>query len=82
MKVQKNERKIRGKREIEAEIRQWDRKIMHAWDRLEELDAKQETIHESKRGLLMGFIERLDSDIEWFKDEKALCECELRGRED
>ena len=81
MKVQKNERKIRGEREIKTEIRQWERKIVHAQDRIAELDAKHETIHESKRGLLAEFIERLESDIEWFEDEKALCECELRGRE-
>lgn len=81
MKVQKNERRIRNKREIEAEIQVWDRKIMHAWERLMELDTKHATVHESKRGPLAEFIERLEGDIEWFKDERALCECELMGRE-
>ena len=81
MSGQMKERRIRSKREIEAEIRQWDRKIMHAWDRLAELDAKRAAVHESKIGLLTEFIEWLEDDIEWYKDEKALCECELTGRE-
>lgn len=75
------ERRIRSKREIEIEINQWKRKLIHAKCRLKELNARWDFIPESKRGLLGEFIERLETDIGWFEDEMALCECELRGRE-
>lgn len=75
------EQRIRSKREIEIEINQWRRKLIHAKHRLEELNARWGDIHESKHGLLEEFIERLETDISWFEDEMALCECELRRRE-
>lgn len=76
-----NERIYRTRREIMAEIEDWERKIGHAQERQRELNGKWDKIPAHKRALLGEFLERLEQDIAYMENMMALCECELQGME-
>lgn len=75
-------KEYRNKDAVARELEMCGERLAHTEARMRELEEKGERIHESLRPLLKDYMERLELDVEKWRDEIARLECEMQGREE